>query len=126
MARGRLLVLDDDDTVGQTLVSGAQACGFDSLLCTTPQAFRAELQARPPTHVAIDLHLGGADGRDMLRELVAQHSTAVVIVCSGSDSAELDAALEQARALGLRTAGILAKPFRLAALKALLAPLDSP
>ena len=107
MARGRLLVLDDDETVGLTLVSGAQACGLDSLLCTTPEAFRTELEARPPTHVAIDLHLAGADGRDMLGALAALQCTARVIICSGSGHTELQAALEQARALGLRTAGVL-------------------
>jgi ActR/RegA family two-component response regulator len=120
MARGRLLVLDDDETVGQTLVFGAQACGLDSLLCTTTAAFRTELQARPPTHVAIDLHLAGGDGREVLGALVALQCQASVIICSGSGPAELAAALEQARALGLRTVGVLAKPFRLASLRALL------
>lgn len=120
MTTGRLLILDDDATVGQTLLAAAQACGFEGRLCDTPAAFAAALQAWSPTHVAIDLHLAGSDGLQALREMAALPCSATVIVCSGSGADELDAALAQARALGLPTAGALAKPFRLAALRALL------
>ncbi len=120
MTTGRLLILDDDATVGQTLLAGAQACGFEGRLCATPEAFAAEVQAWPPTHVAIDLHLAGGNARQTLHELAALSCGATVIVCSGAGADEIEAALAQARALGLPTAGALAKPFRLAALRALL------
>lgn len=121
MSTGRLLILDDDATVGQTLLAAAQACGFEGRLCETPAAFFAALQAWPPTHVAIDLHLAGSDGLQVLREMAALPGCgATVIVCSGSGVDELEAALAQARTLGLPTAGALTKPFRLAALRALL------
>ncbi len=117
---GRLLILDDDATVGQTLLFGAQACGFEARLCAGLAAFRTELRQWPPTHVVLDLQLAGGSGRAVLEDLTAEGATASVIVCSGAGAIELDAALAEVRRHGLPVAGALAKPFRLAALRALL------
>jgi len=122
MDRGRLLILDDDATVGQTLLSGACVCGVDGRLCASVAEFLAEHDRWLPTLVAIDLRLQGECGGDVLPLLAERRSTAAVIVCSGAGEVELAAALARAQALGLRCAGPLAKPFRLAALKLLLSP----
>lgn len=122
MDRGRLLILDDDATVGQTLLAGACACGFDGRLCASVAEFLEEHDRWWPTHLAIDLRLKGESGCDVLPLLAERRSDAAVIVCSGAGGDELAAALARAQALGLRCAGPLAKPFRLAALKLLLSP----
>jgi len=121
MARGRLLVLDDDPTVGQILVMGAQACGFEALLCDTVQAFLDRLADWAPTHLAVDLTLPGASGVEVLRRVADAGCRARIIVCSGASRIDLDAALQEARSLGLATAGVLSKPFRLAGLREVLA-----
>jgi FixJ family two-component response regulator len=121
MARGRLLVLDDDLTVGQILVMGAQACGFEARLCDSVCVFLERLGDWAPTHLAIDLTLPGTSGVEVLRRVAETSCRARIIVCSGAGQVELDAALQEARLLGLVTAGVLPKPFRLAGLREVLA-----
>lgn len=121
MGAGRLLVLDDDPTVGQIVVAAARAAGFEARLCDAVPAFLAALADWAPTHLAIDLTLPGSSGVEVLRLVADAGSRARIIICSGAGAADLEAALQAAREFGLPTAGVLAKPFRLAGLRALLA-----
>jgi CheY-like chemotaxis protein len=124
MAGGKLLILDDDPTVGQVLQMSAQACGFEARLCEELEGFLAALGAWAPTHLAIDLTLPGMTGVEVLRHVADAGCRARIIICSGASRPELDGALREARSLGLLAAGVLPKPFRLAALRELLA--DAP
>jgi len=121
MAQGRLLVLDDDATVGQILVMAAQAAGFEARQCDKLPAFMQELAAWAPSHVALDLGMPGTSPEQVMQSLADAGCRARVIVCSGAAPQDLQAALSTAQRLGLPTAGALAKPFRLAELRALLA-----
>ncbi len=121
MPQGRLLVLDDDETVGMLLVLVAQRAGFEAQLITQPTAFLAALDAWAPTHVAVDLQMPEMSGLEVLRRLAALRCQAWVIISSGAGAADVAIALQAAQGLGLRTAGVLAKPFSLAALRSLLA-----
>jgi DNA-binding response OmpR family regulator len=120
MARGKLLILDDDVTVGQILLLGAQASGFEARLCGEVAAFFELLDPWAPTHVAIDLTLPDTSGVAVLRRLSQNGCRARVLICSGAGAAELDAALAETRALGLDGAGVLSKPYTLARLLALI------
>ena len=51
MAGGRLLILDDDPTVGQILLMSAQASGFEARLCLEVQPFLEALGPWMPTHL---------------------------------------------------------------------------
>jgi DNA-binding response OmpR family regulator len=120
MPTGRLLILDDEHSVGLTLVFAAQACGYESRHCDTVPEFMAALSSWAPTHLAIDLTLPGTSGLAVLRQVAEAGSRASVIVFSGAGAAEADAVLAEAGHLGLNTMGVLPKPFRLAAVRALL------
>lgn len=120
MGRGRLLILDDDATVGQILVLMAQACQFDTRWCETAPEFLGCLADWAPTHLAIDLTLPDTTGVEVLRQVAGAGCRAGVIVCSGAGRGELDDALQACRSLGLSAAGVLPKPFRLAEVRALL------
>lgn len=121
MAQGRLLVLDDDTTVGQVLIFGARACGFEARQCTELPPFLAELGVWQPSHLIVDLTLPGLHVQTVFAALAQAGCRARVVVCSGAGAGELQAALAQAQALGLQGGGMLAKPFTLAALRAVLA-----
>ena len=71
--------------------------------------------------MAIDLSIPGSSGAEVLRRLAAAGCAAQVIISSGASASELDAALQEAQSLGLKTAGVLPKPFSIAALRTLLA-----
>lgn len=118
---GRLLILDDDATVAQVLGVMARACAFESRHTVTVEEFVAAAASWAPTHVTVDLRLPGTSGEAVLQRLAAISCTARVLVCSGAGPAELQAAQQGAQALGLTVAGVLPKPFTLAALRALLA-----
>jgi ActR/RegA family two-component response regulator len=120
MNAGRLLILDDDAAVGQMLAGAAQALGFAERLCTEVADFLEALEPWAPTHLAIDLSLPGSSGEAVMRLVAGTPCRARVIVFSGAGAAELEQAVATATALGLPVAGVLPKPFRLAALRALL------
>ena len=124
MSRGRLLILDDDETVGMLLVFVAERAGFEARLCERPQAFFEALQAWSPTHVAVDLHMPEMSGLEVLQRLAALQCTAWVIISSGAGAGEVAVGLQAAQDLHLRTAGMLPKPFTLAGLRALLTQPD--
>jgi len=122
MPDGRLLILDDDLVVGSILELVATGIGMAALLTDDPQRFLAALGDWQPTHVAVDLTMPRMSGPEVLRAMAGLGSAARVIVTSGADHAELQAALRDAQALGLQTAGVLPKPFRPQTLRDLLAP----
>ncbi len=119
--KGRLLVLDDDAAIGQLLVLVAQRSGFEARLCAQAAEFLQALKDWLPSHLAIDLTLPDMPGLQVMQHVAAQGCRAWVIISSGAGAAEIEAALDHARALGLRTAGALPKPFSLNSMRALLA-----
>jgi CheY-like chemotaxis protein len=121
MPPGRLLVLDDDATVGTVLVFVAQSVGFEARLCEQAPAFFEALTEWLPTHLAIDLSMPGMGGVEVMRRLAAKGCAASIIISSGAGREEIDEAHREAQALGLRVAGTLPKPFSVSALRALLA-----
>ncbi|MET0333505.1 MAG: hypothetical protein ABW190_04485 [Rhizobacter sp.] len=127
MSDGRLLILDDDAMVGQILLVASKGAGFEARWCEEPEAFFDAVTEWQPTHVAIDLLMPDISSQDVWRRLAEGGCRARVIVSSGLGTGELEAALGEARALGLRTAGVLPKPFSLAAVRAVLmaAPSES-
>lgn len=119
--KGRLLVLDDDAAIGQLLVFVAQRAGYEARLCAQAADFLQAVHDWLPTHLAIDLSMPDMPGLEVMRQVAAQGSQAWVIISSGAGAAEIESALQHARALGLRTAGALPKPFSLHSMRELLA-----
>jgi len=122
MPGDRLLILDDDAMVGQILQMAAQGAGFEAQRCERHAAFFDAVRDWQPSHVAVDLLMPEMSGVEVLRQLAVMGCNARIIVSSGAGLGELDAALAEAQALGLQTAGVLPKPFSLAAVRALLKP----
>ena len=121
MYQGRLLILDDDLAVGQTLAHLAEDMGLEVLLTTSADEFFATLDWWNPTHVTVDLVMPDMDGVEVIRLLAARGCEARVIISSGVGSRILDAAQRSAAEHGLDIAGVLSKPFLPEALHTLLA-----
>lgn len=121
MEKHRLLILDDEETVGNLLAFVAQGAGFEARYVDRPELFFAALDDWSPTHLAIDLAMPEMSGIQVMHKLAASGCTAWTIISSGAGGAETQAALAEASALGLRMAGVLPKPFSLSSLRALLA-----
>ena len=121
MDQGRLLILDDDLLVGQTLANVAEGIGFDTRLTSTPKEFFIVLDQWNPTHIAVDLVMPDMDGVEVMRLLAERGCQAKIIISSGVGSRILDAARRSAAEHGLDIAGVLSKPFRQATARTLLA-----
>ena len=116
----RLLILDDDFEVGQTLQFIAAATGFEARHCSEPQRFFELVAEWQPSHIALDLIMPVMDGVEVLGQLSQLGSRARIILVSGMSGRVLEAARRSAVEHGLDIAGALPKPFPPARLRALL------
>ena len=120
MTAKRLLILDDDETVGQTIAKVGESIGAEILYTADPEEFLGHVESWNPTHVALDLVMPDMDGVQVLGELARRKCTAQVIITSGSGGRVLTAAGRSAAEHGLEFAGILKKPFTRNELRSLL------
>ncbi|MCU1509738.1 MAG: DNA-binding response regulator [Glaciihabitans sp.] len=85
----RLLVIEDDATIGSTLSSALAANGYTVTLCATGRAGMAAARADAPDLVLLDLGLPDVDGLFVCRELRGMLPSAVIVVLTARD-AQLD------------------------------------
>ncbi len=117
---GRVLILDDDAAVGETIGFAAEAIGMDVKSVTKPADFFRAADEWKPTHIILDLVMPEMDGVEIMRHLAARRCRARIIILSGVGSRVLDAARRTAAEKGLDIAGVLSKPVSPRELQAFL------
>jgi DNA-binding NtrC family response regulator len=98
MAHERVLVIDDDPAVRDTVRAALAVCGFETDAATDGDAGLARVAEFRPAVVLADVLAPGLDGLGLLRELRARHPEVGVILMSGAGS--IDSALRAVREEG--------------------------
>ncbi len=114
--RLRVMVVDDEKILLSRLKKTLTAEGYEVAVFSDPQAALASIKARPPHVVITDVKMPGLDGIELLQRTKAISDCTEVIVLTGYSS--LDAAVEVTKQGAFY---YLAKPFKIDALKLILA-----
>jgi two-component system response regulator MtrA len=101
----RVLIVEDDDTLGRQVANGLRAAGFEAdWVKRGDEAIAADFSSF--ALVILDLMLPGVHGLDVLKALRAQHHGVPVLVLSARQGAA-----DKVRALELGADDYLTKPF---------------
>lgn len=120
VSRRRLLILDDDPLIGQTITAIAALAGLETRYTPHPEEFFRAVEEWRPTHIALDLIMPQMDGIQVLQSLALLGCSAAIIITSGVGTRVLEAAGRLAAEHGLNIAGVIPKPFTPAQLRQLL------
>lgn len=111
----KILIIDDDDLVRETLADIVDDIGHDVVTATDGNSGIEKLGHESFDVVITDLIMPGMDGIDVLCQIKRCHTPTRVIVMSGGSSMTALTYLDKAKSLGAD--GILAKPFTSSDLK---------
>jgi DNA-binding NtrC family response regulator len=92
----RILIVDDDDAVRESLGLSLETMGYDVDYARDGRSALAAIAQVAPEAVVTDLQMPGMGGLDLLRELASRKNGVPVIAMSGGGAAML----ESARRLG--------------------------
>ena len=120
MPKKRILILDDDEAVAQTIQWIGENLGFQAEFTTHPADFFAKLDSLCLDVITLDLVMPELDGVEIMRLLAERKCAARIVISSGMGTRVLDAAQRSAAEHGLCIAGVIAKPISREALRALL------
>jgi two-component system phosphate regulon response regulator OmpR len=105
MATERILIVDDDRDVRESMGEYLQGHGYEVALAADGTEMRAALAAAAPDVVLLDLKLPGEDGLALARWLRAEHDVGIIMVTAAGEVVD--------RVVGLEVGAddYLAKPF---------------
>jgi two-component system phosphate regulon response regulator OmpR len=105
MATDRILIVDDDRDVRESMGEYLEGHGYEVTLAEGGEAMRRAIAAVAPDVVLLDLNLPGEDGLSLARWLRAEHDVAIIMVTAAGEVID--------RVVGLEVGAddYLAKPF---------------
>ena len=120
MTGHRLLIIDDEPSIGAIIARVATSVGYQTLVVENADEFLQKVRSWAPTHIVMDLQMPVVDGLQLLSELASDHCTANIILVSGVGDSVVNAARRVGTARGLNVTAALAKPFSVAELAGVL------
>lgn len=116
----RLLVVDDEEDICETIAEIAEARGFEVATLCDPEKVSDKLDEFTPDIIILDLMMPGTDGVELLRLLVDRVKNAKICLMSGSDTRVLNSARRLGSAHGLDVIDALEKPIDISVLRNML------
>ncbi|MDY3114922.1 MAG: response regulator [Sutterella sp.] len=84
----RILVVEDDDMIGESVVSFLESEGYAVDWVTDGRAALLALKTTPFSLAILDLGLPGKDGLQVLKEMRSDHNTTPVLVTTARDTVD--------------------------------------
>jgi DNA-binding NarL/FixJ family response regulator len=109
--RGRVLFVDDDDTILRVVSSGLSSSGFEVTAAQTASQALAVIESRTPEALLVDINIPGNESLELVHLLSREQPLLQVVIFTGYPT--LDTAVEAVR---LGVVDYITKPHRIAAL----------
>ncbi len=116
----RVLVIDDEEDICETISEIAAARGFEVDSISDPAKVADKLVLFKPDVILLDLMMPGTDGVELLRLLVDKVKSAKICLMSGSDARVLNSARRLGSAHGLDVIATFEKPIDMTLLRSTL------
>jgi len=94
VAKGRVLVVDDDAALAEMLTIVLRQEGFDSRMCLRGDEAMDNFRDFKPDVVLLDLMLPGRDGIDVCKEIRAESGVPIVMLTAKGDTVDVVVGLE--------------------------------
>ena len=107
----KLLIVDDDEAVGDLIRRIGEKEGFRTRVLLESTQFQEVCSAFEPDVILLDVVMPNADGVELLRYLAERRCTAKIIVVSGYGANYLSMAEHLGEAQGLSAVQTLTKPI---------------
>jgi CheY-like chemotaxis protein len=121
MRQPHLLVMDDEPEFAEIVRKVAEGMGFAVVAPRNAAEFKARFKELRPEIVMVDVIMPDVDGIELVSWLVANQCAAQVLIVTGYDPSYARAAETLAKVQGMMRVSTLAKPLKLAELRAALA-----
>ena len=110
MAKRRILLIEDEESISEPLAAALRREGFDAAVAGTAADGAEAFRTRPPDLVLLDVMLPDGDGRDLLRRIRSSSRVPVIMLTARSEEMDMVVGLE------LGADDYVTKPFSAAAL----------
>src|SRR5262245_17132979 len=89
-ARAKVLVVDDEPTIGEVLSRYLQRAGYETRLAGSGEDALAQAKSERPDLVVLDLMLPGVDGLEVMRRLrqQARGRTAIILLTARGEESD--------------------------------------
>lgn len=116
----RLIVIDDDKDVADLIARIAESVGFEVRTVWDGANFKRAYEEFRPEGIVMDIYMPHMDGLELIGYLAERGTTAPIVIVSGSDDEMREMVERLGLARGLKIVASIAKPLRVAELRASL------